>query len=457
LYAALPLRHFACDFSKMNKFVALSLALAFVSPLHAYSACDEYVPTNENPTQDYESTLNNSYAVGTYYFNGSTVNSFKKVVKEHFSGISPPSQIEPGLNLNTCVYNPFPDRDCEYISNDLVMSCGAGYALDNGQCKLTSLEACQAAAEPEICADGFPADAHPAGCDRRDLRECGDGSYVDLEYGVCPVTDSPYDCWNYDSCYTIAFDVHNCPPDATFDFSYINPQNFEASCTGISQDSPDHPDHGGNADGNPYNDPGTPQTGEGSSPSVSDTDPATLASAIDAELQNDFGNIETAIRDSISSNESNTSEITGAISGIEGELSNGFGSLGDKLDTISQQLADTGVCDPSQPDYLSCLDPNGSPTPPHTNAGASSLDEVMSNYKTRIDNAPLSTAFSSMATIIGTGSANCPELSIDLPFPINKNVSTTLHCDLMSTISPIISAVMSIIYAWIGFRIFASS
>ena len=41
--------------------------------------------------------------------------------------------------------------------------------------------------------------------------------------------------------------------------------------------------------------------------------------------------------------------------------------------------------------------------------------------------------------------------------PINELVSTTVHCDLMETIKPIMSSVMLIIYIWIAFRIFASA
>jgi hypothetical protein len=52
-----------------------------------------------------------------------------------------------------------------------------------------------------------------------------------------------------------------------------------------------------------------------------------------------------------------------------------------------------------------------------------------------------------MTDLISLKAAQCPVFSIDLRgAPINEQVSTTIHCDLMETISPLVSAVMIIIY-----------
>ena len=80
------------------------------------------------------------------------------------------------------------------------------------------------------------------------------------------------------------------------------------------------------------------------------------------------------------------------------------------------------------------------------------------NFKARIDGAEVVKAFSGMANLINLSNAQCPEFSMDLRgTPINELVSTTVHCDLMETIKPIMSSVMLIIYIWIAFRIFASA
>lgn len=440
---------------KIQKLFFIVAILAVSS--HANSACDQYTATNENPQQEITSTLNSSYAPGTYYFYGQTTNAYVKVRKERFDGVSPPNEIEPGMSLNTCVYNPFPIRDCEYISGQLTMTCPAGYTLSNGQCQLTDIQACEASQPPVICDDGLPENLNGyPGCDRPDLVACEDGTYVNQSNGICPV-DNLFECWDYDSCYSLAYSESGCAAGSYFEFNYINPEQWETVCTEPPADSPDNISQGGNADGNPYNDPNTPASGQGSSPTVSDADPQTLALAIDEQLKNDFGNVERAIRDGIASEVDNTTNITEKLGSLESTNSDGFASLGDKLDGISGQLSQSGPCDPKQPDYLDCIAPEATALPVLPQAIASDTGEVLANYKSRIDSAPLTLAFANVSQLISAEAGDCPSFSIDLPAPISETITTTLHCDLMGVIAPIISAVMLIIYTFIGFRIFASA
>ena len=441
----------------MKNLKILFLFLTLAISQYANSACEEFTATNENPQQEITSTLNSSYAPGTYNFYGQTTNAYVKVRKERFDGESPPNQIESGMPLNTCVYNPFPIRDCEYISGQLTMTCPAGYALVNGQCQLTDIETCEASQPPVVCDDGFPENLNGyPGCDRPRLVSCDDGTYVNESNGICRVNNQ-FECWDHDSCFSLAYSESGCSTGSVFEFNYINPQQWETVCTEPPIDSPDSTAQGGNADGNPYNDPNTPVSGEGSSPTVADADPQSLATAIDNQLKNDFGNVERAIRDGIASEVDNTTRITDEVGSLQSANSQGFSALGDKLDGITDLLSQSGPCDPEQPDYLDCLTPQGSPLPQQPQPIAADTGEALFNYKSRIDNAPITLAFSNMSELVSADAGDCPSFSIDLPSPINETITTTLHCDLMDIISPTISAVMLVIYTFIGFLIFASS
>jgi hypothetical protein len=76
----------------------------------------------------------------------------------------------------------------------------------------------------------------------------------------------------------------------------------------------------------------------------------------------------------------------------------------------------------------------------------------------RLQNSPVLNALSGMSGFISFGAgAACPNFSFYLPSPIDKNVGTTIHCDLMPTIGIVITPVMLAIYLWMGFRVFASA
>ena len=105
----------------------------------------------------------------------------------------------------------------------------------------------------EICEDGFPSSADPRGCDRPDLAQCQDGSYVEAGSGICPTYIPP--CTDRQTCYEYAKTQIACGSNQIYStFTYYDPSNFNISCSDVDPNSPDHPDNGGNLDGNPYND-----------------------------------------------------------------------------------------------------------------------------------------------------------------------------------------------------------
>lgn len=463
----------------MRKYFFALMFLVF-SP-YALSLCDSYVSTLETPSD----TLPNitefllGYNDGFYQFNGNPnpssglVLSYWHAEKVTFPDI--PSYISVsdgstvGYSLNGCL--PL-DSDgtgvhCMYLEY-FSKTCPIGYEIDfsTATCELTDLQACLDSA-PQICEDGLPPNlAGYYGCDRPALKECSDGSYVRADLGICPVP-----CTDYLSCYLHALESSSCAGAQYSEFEYVDPENWSLSCSQIDENSPDHPDNGGNGDGNPYNDPNTPDIGEGSTQNTSNIDPYTLAGLIGDELRPGFSDVERAIRDDIDQSKTNTETLETAIGEVEsavrdsiqsGEnntnaITNSLDILGSKLDGLNDSL-NSGPCDPNQPDYYSCLDiPTGN-LPSHSQSEASSIAEANANFKSRIDNSDIVQAFTGMADLLSLENADCPMFSIDLTATIiNQNISTSIHCDLMESIRPVISPVMIIIFIWIAFKIFASA
>ena len=117
----------------------------------------------------------------------------------------------------------------------------------------------------------------------------------------------------------------------------------------------------------------------------------------------------------------------------------------------------SGPCDPSEPDYFQCVDMPLSNLPEHSITGRT-LQQVNMDFYQRINDSDLITAFNSMVDVVDVANPQCPDLSMDLTgTPINQRISSDTHCDLMQIIEPIISTVMLVIYAFLGFRIFASA
>ena len=454
-------------------------------------ACDLIVPSND-PGTVLESSWSNVFTSGSYSTPRTDDNIYWQVAVEYPSGISCSDQ-----SLNG---GPYTKRYCQTIQSDdlstpdvnerelrvvyadsFPLTCRACYQISSGQCVLVAECPADPDPEPELCADGFPPEAgHDLGyltCDRPALRQCTDDSYVRDDIGICSTV-----CSDFQTCHDYALSNSSCDGAQNFEFEYQNPENWSFTCTTIDIASPDHPDSGGNADGNPYNDPNTPSTGEGSTPSVGNIDPQSLATAIGSELQDDLSNIERAVRDGLDQSKTNTDVLEVAIGNVADTNNAGFGdvegairdgitsaegsaegvrqsvdTLGTKLDQISGQLGDTGPCDPTQPGYLSCLDTPLSNLPSHSTGTATTFAEANASFKTRLDNAPVVVAFNGISDAFNLDNPQCPPFEISFPAPISETISTNIHCDLMDTIAPLISAVMLIIYTVIGFRIFASA
>lgn len=149
-----------------------------------------------------------------------------------------------------------------------------------------------------ICPDGLPEDlnGYPA-CDRPTLTQCVDGSIIEASTQICPSV-----CTDFDTCHQFAISKASCAGATYFEFYYINASKFKYDCHIIDENSPDHSNNGGNQDGNTNNDPSSPNTD-----TVGTLDPQSLISELDSALQNDFGNIERAIRDG---NEDNSNLLT---------------------------------------------------------------------------------------------------------------------------------------------------
>jgi hypothetical protein len=236
-------------------------------------------------------------------------------------------------------------------------SLTGSHNIDRLICISTStFESCESGYEPpvEMCSDGFPPNVYGYEdyCDRPTPKKCDNGEYVQ-EGAYCSVSNGV--CSDYDSCYQYAITNANCSSSSSlFSFNYRDPNNWDYSCGDIDPASPDHPDNGGNADGNEYNDPQSPE------PPISsgNSDPSALAAAIGLELRSDFGNVERAIRDGISSAGSNTDRTIESINSAQSNLNstlsdikssiqeansadNGSSSIVDSVNSASSNISDS--------------------------------------------------------------------------------------------------------------------
>lgn len=188
---------------------------------------------------------------------------------------------EQGDSSAACVYSASPDDACAYYGA-IMESEGQGYPQYypyyaeeslNNKCyrangtqvttrwfENTTLECTDADQDgqcdttEEVCSDGYPASADPRGCDRPNLAQCEDGSYVEAGTGICPVYIPP--CTDRQTCLEYAKTQITCGQNQIFSsFVYYDPRNMSLSCVDVDPTSADHPDNGGNLDGNPYNDP----------------------------------------------------------------------------------------------------------------------------------------------------------------------------------------------------------
>lgn len=458
----------------------LCFCLLLVASYSYSNECPPLKNTEENPTEPLPNpnVFLSSKGDGTYQYQGNPnpsdglylsywkvekVTAYEPAINKSKEGLSPIScrLLEPYGTGTECMYGDY-----------LLKTCSEWYELNinTGLCDLdvTNLEACLNDTPPGLCSDGFPSEAGDyLNCDRPDLKQCSDGSYVRADTGICATV-----CSDHNSCYDHALNGSSCAGASYFEFNYTDPENYNFTCTQIDASSPDHADNGGNEDGNPYNDPNTPTQGDGSSPSSGNIDPHSLADLIDQKLSDDFSNIERAVRDDIDQSKVNTETLESAINAADQSIQEAKSSaenntntitakmdvMGEKLDAINSSL-NSGACDPNSPDYYQCLNTPKVNIPASESSDQGALIKTsFSNYKSRIDNSEIVKSFSSVKNLFDTTNSQCPIFSMDLRgTPINKVLSTRIHCELMERLKPAISSVMLIIYIWVGFRIFASS
>ncbi|MFT2112014.1 hypothetical protein [Marinomonas sp. 2405UD68-3] len=258
------------------------------------------------------------------------------------SGVAVSIQNRVGFTTYCASYDLKPFGDPIAYSMTCYRSSGSSYNSYNivkSFCSSSSdAESCQVGYQPpvEMCSDGFPPNVYgyEDNCDRPTPKKCDSGEYVE-ERAYCSVSNGI--CSDYDSCYQYAITNANCSSSSSrFSFNYRDPNNWDYSCGDIDPASPDHPNNGGNADGNEYNDPQSPE------PPISsgNSDPSVLAAAIGLELRSDFGNVERAIRDGISSADSNVNRTIDAINSAQSNLNS---TLSDIKSSIQEgHAADNG-------------------------------------------------------------------------------------------------------------------
>lgn len=116
-----------------------------------------------------------------------------------------------------------------------------------------------------------------------------------------------------------------------------------------------------------------------------------------------------------------------------------------------------GPCDPSSADYLDCLTTT-STMPDHTDTSNYSIESINADFYSRVEQSELVQSFSAVADMVPSGNGSCPGLTIDLSATlIGRSVSTTIICDIINNIAPIIEAIMTAVWILLGWRIIASA
>lgn len=183
------------------------------------------------------------------------------------------------------------------------------------------------------------------------------------------------------------------------------------------------------------------------------------ASSASSSLNNNGGNNGGGSGSSSGTNNSSGGGTGGNGSG-DGSGGNGT-SAGSAASSGNNSSSGAGECDPEAKDYLECVAPEQSPLPSHTptDSGFTSIDQVNQAFMNRVSNSPIVQSFQNFENIITVQNAECPVLSIDLTDvpPINSLLETDIHCQIFENIRPAISVVMFAVFAFLGFRIFASA
>lgn len=144
--------------------------------------------------------------------------------------------------------------------------------------------------------------------------------------------------------------------------------------------------------------------------------------------------------------------VTGSASSVASGGGSGSGSSG----AASSAASSAGQCDPTSKDYLSCIGPQKSNYASHTvtDSGATSVEQVNTNFRNRLNNSPVVSSFSRVKTVVSLSASQCPPFTMEL---FNRTISTTIHCSLWQIMGAVLSPIMLAIWTLIAFRIFASA
>lgn len=414
------------------------------------------------------SSLLEVYDPGVHHFRNSDPSSNSRWVIEikqfsnpitcNFGG--PWNESSHGYQMLYCQQKPLSsDILAVYGSSQDPLTCSSGYAILNGYCALVDEVQCTA-----NCADGFPPNVYGYEdfCDRPKPKLCGDGTHVRADIGVCQMA-----CSDNLTCFEYARSQNPCPSNNLFEFYYVDPSNWTSSCKTIAGNSPDHTDNGGNADGNDQNDPGsTPGK------TASELDPRSFAENIDKVLQDDFANVERAIREGIKKDSENTNAIiesnrgniksllnselasTEAITGQIEQSSNQIVDAINQLGGVEPGEPDPTACDPESPNYQSCITP-GSAIP--SNSSPTTIAQAHSKFWSDLKSAPVYLAMQNMANIVPDELGQCPKLIFDFSDMGWGVIESNFHCELIEVVRPYFQAIMMVYFAFIGFRVFAGA
>lgn len=204
-----------------------------------------------------------------------------------------------------------------------------------------------------ICPDGLPENlnGYPA-CDRPPLTQCVDGPIIEADTQICPSV-----CTDFDTCQQYAISMANCAGATYFEFNYTNASQWNYDCHVIDDSSPDHSNNGGNQDGNTNNDPLSPDTD-----GIGQLDSQSFITELDTALQNDFGNLERAIRDGNDENSNLLTEFKNENSDNLNNIHSTSEQLLEKLEStnghLSQISNNVSDCIPN-PENRYCENPHG--------------------------------------------------------------------------------------------------
>lgn len=448
------------------------LVLLFYSSISFANNCPQTSYPNNLPATEFPSNYNiifDSVSAGLYFYRIPATNSNYRVaveVKEFSSPTTcnfggPFDRSDYGYLMQACRSKPGTTGTIQaaYASSQDPLTCDSGYVINNGICQLINPSQCN-----DTCSDGFPPNVYGYEdfCDRPQPKLCGDGSHVRADIGICKTA-----CFDQQTCFEYAQNQNSCPANDLFEFFYVDPSNWSSSCTTIADTSPDHPNNGGNADGNENNDPGSPP-----GKSVSELDPRSFAENIDRVLRDDFASIERAIREDtrkgvdntqaiIENNRNNIKALINAESAsaqaIMGQTKASSGEIVaaiNELKNLDQGNSDPNACDPKSPEYQACITP-GAPVP--SNSKPTSIAEAHTKFWNDLRSSPIYSAMENVATVVPSGGGACPALEIDLTSVGWGYIASNFHCDLVEIIRPYFQALMLAYFLIVCFRIVAGA